>query len=276
MGVAACLGLFWYYLEQGPPLFSFLADFYIEKSLSAWQDRNYGNALRYANSAITVKPDNPIAWNNRSAAYNSMGNWEGGMTAARHALRIAPGFELAANNYRLAASHDQFFGLIPNNNNTNPNAPFDKESLTLNELFIRDETLGGVQSCTARPIPPPINERNLVIAWCVVWEPSLNIKIMKVSIPEWPNTFGVAQSFTEHYNEFLVFLSKNNMSTQAPGTPVERWESAPFNGTIFMYHDTVMTPEQLGDLVKFYRSKKLTLSFRDTAYLDRVLKRSSQ
>jgi tetratricopeptide (TPR) repeat protein len=127
VGAAACLGLFWFYLEQGPPLFSFLCDFYIEKSLSAWQNGNYGNSLRYANSAIAVKPDNAIAWNNRAAAYNSMGNWEEGMTAARHALRIAPQFQLAANNLREAATHDQFFGLIPNNKNTNPNVPFEKD-----------------------------------------------------------------------------------------------------------------------------------------------------
>jgi hypothetical protein len=125
-------------------------------------------------------------------------------------------------------------------------------------------------------MPPPVKGRNLVIAWCVVWQPALNVKIIKVYIPAWPDTYDVARSFPDRYESSLAVLKKLDMANQDAGDLIQKWVDAPFNGTVFMYHETVIAPEQLGDLVRFYRSKRLTLSFRDDSYLDRIIKRSSQ
>jgi hypothetical protein len=96
-----------------------------------------------------------------------------------------------------------------------------------------------------------------------------------VYIPAWPETYNVARSFSDHYGDTLATLKKLGMSNQDLGASIEKWADAPFNGTVFMYHETVIAPERLGDLVRFYRSKHLTLSFRDDSYLDRIIKRSS-
>ena len=41
----------------------------------------------------------------------------------------------------------------------------------------------------------------------------------------------------------------------------------PFNGRIFIYNETEIMAEQIGDLTKMYRARSLDVQFRSSSYL---------
>lgn len=80
------------------------AETLLSYSLEAYQARDFAGCIRFSEMALSVRPNYAEAYNNMTAAYNSLGQWDDAIRAGRQALRIKPGFELARNNLAWAES----------------------------------------------------------------------------------------------------------------------------------------------------------------------------
>ncbi len=77
------------------------ADYWINASLYQYQAGNYLVCINDAKQALKRKPDSELAYNNIGAAYAGLHQWDLAIENEREALRIKPGFGLAANNLAL-------------------------------------------------------------------------------------------------------------------------------------------------------------------------------
>lgn len=77
---------------------------FIELSLALYELDDFKGCIRACRSALELKPDYALAYNNICTAYNKMGEWEKAIKACENALRIDPEFERAKNNLNWATS----------------------------------------------------------------------------------------------------------------------------------------------------------------------------
>ncbi len=85
-----------YYLQQ--------AGHFLTQSLHAYNAGKYEDTIHYAKKALEIRPDYPEAFNNLSAAYAKLANWELAVQTAEQALSLKPDFQLAKNNLTFALS----------------------------------------------------------------------------------------------------------------------------------------------------------------------------
>jgi protein O-mannosyl-transferase len=74
-------------------------------SLAAYQKNDFQGCIRFAQLALQRRPEYAEAYNNLTAAYNSLGQWDQAIEAGREALRIKPDYQLARNNLLWAEAH---------------------------------------------------------------------------------------------------------------------------------------------------------------------------
>jgi protein O-mannosyl-transferase len=78
------------------------AAFYLDQSLEYYQAERYGDSIAASKLALSLRANYAEAWNNIGAAYNRLGQYDLAAEACEKALRLRPGYELAANNLRFA------------------------------------------------------------------------------------------------------------------------------------------------------------------------------
>ena len=78
------------------------ADEYLNESLALYNAGKYAEAIAASRSALRIRPDDAIAYNNICAANNAMQRWDEGIEACTKAIQLRPDFELAKNNMAMA------------------------------------------------------------------------------------------------------------------------------------------------------------------------------
>jgi tetratricopeptide (TPR) repeat protein len=74
----------------------------LNRSLALFNQQRFGDAVEAAQQALTINPNLAEAYNNMSAAYTALGQWDNAIQAARRALDLKPDFQLARNNLNWA------------------------------------------------------------------------------------------------------------------------------------------------------------------------------
>jgi len=77
---------------------------YVQLSLTYYLVGRDRDCVVAANKALVMRPEYAIAWNNMSAAYVALSEWDFAIVAGNEALRIDPTSELARNNLSFAIS----------------------------------------------------------------------------------------------------------------------------------------------------------------------------
>jgi hypothetical protein len=86
-------------------------------------------------------------------------------------------------------------------------------------------------------------------------------------IPYSPQTYEICAALTDYYGTVIEDQKKLEVKTWAPGTqPVDSSELR-FSGRIFLYHEYFLREEQKRELFSLYKSKGVSLQFRDLEYL---------
>lgn len=80
------------------------ANEFITLSLTQINAGDFTGAVASCQKAISLDPDNAIAYNNMCVAYNDLQLWDQAISAAEKALTIDPSFQLAKNNLAWAKS----------------------------------------------------------------------------------------------------------------------------------------------------------------------------
>jgi tetratricopeptide (TPR) repeat protein len=78
------------------------AAFYLDQSLEYYQAERYEDSIVASRRALSLQANYAEAWNNIGAAHNRLGQYDLAAEACENALRLKPGYELAANNLRFA------------------------------------------------------------------------------------------------------------------------------------------------------------------------------
>ena len=83
-------------VAQNYPEFS--ADQWLNLSRTLYQQSKYLESIGAAQTALHLKPDFALAYNNIGAAYAAMRLWDPAIEADQKAIQLAPGMQLARNN----------------------------------------------------------------------------------------------------------------------------------------------------------------------------------
>jgi hypothetical protein len=167
-------------------------------------------------------------------------------------------------------SDHRFSPLVAQNENTNPNLPINPNTVTLRDLFLRDDG-GESQWCTVNHLKYSESGKQFEVAYCVAWHSASNTKWIKVFIPSLPETAEIVTAVSDItlYKDIIPDPAKDVVVSQKqPGeSTITSDKDAKFSGRLFVYHENELTAEELGDLTKLYSSKSLSVQFRGNAYL---------
>jgi tetratricopeptide (TPR) repeat protein len=78
------------------------ADQWLNLSRALYQDGKYLESIGAAQTALHLKPDFALAYNNIGAAYGALHLWDPAIQNDREAIRLEPGMQLARNNLNWA------------------------------------------------------------------------------------------------------------------------------------------------------------------------------
>jgi tetratricopeptide (TPR) repeat protein len=78
------------------------AEFYLGQSLEYYKAERYEESIRASRAALSLRANYAEAWNNIGAAYNQLGQYDLAAEMCEKALRLKPGYKLAANNLLFA------------------------------------------------------------------------------------------------------------------------------------------------------------------------------
>lgn len=143
----------------------------------------------------------------------------------------------------------------------------DPKKLTLHDLFLTD--FPGTQKAGGHWTLSRSNKSAaVVIEECAVINLETNTKLIEVYIPYFEDTYGVCVTVANTYEKVLAQADEFVMS-QKPwgGSALHSSKEAVFSKTIFIYHESEMRPEQIGDLTKLFDAKGLHVDFRGSSYL---------
>ena len=253
-------------------------DQHIDRSLAFFNQGDFERALTEAIEAKTVRPDSPFAWNNMAAAYNAQKRWKEGEGAAKETVRLWPDFQKARNNllwaqYNMARlggksptstgtpeSHSDLFSLpsvpfesvVPSTENSDFRRPIDPSTLTVHDLFVRDEMDdGSKQSCSTLRANSAVTGQDVIPAICIVEPPEVSsrtgkVKIVKFYLPFWPDTGSLASALGPPY------LSAITGSI----------------GRMYIYHETALTDQQVDEIKRFYSLNGIVVELRGPSFLE--------
>jgi tetratricopeptide (TPR) repeat protein len=80
------------------------ADYWINRSLTEYQKKNYQASIDAAHRALQFNPTSELAYNNLGAAYAALTQWDLAIQNDQQALHLKPDFQLAKNNLAWALS----------------------------------------------------------------------------------------------------------------------------------------------------------------------------
>lgn len=78
------------------------AEDYVNQSLTYFNYRMYNMCIAACESALELKPDYDLAYNNLCAAYNQLGQWDKAIEAGNKGLKVNPNNERLKNNLAVA------------------------------------------------------------------------------------------------------------------------------------------------------------------------------
>lgn len=81
------------------------AEGYLNQSLVLYQAGKFAESIAAAREALKIKPDYAPAWNNITASYNSVYDWDNAIAAGEKAVSLDPANQLARNNLEWAKNH---------------------------------------------------------------------------------------------------------------------------------------------------------------------------
>ena len=139
--------------------------------------------------------------------------------------------------------------------------------LTVFDLFNTD--FKGTQKICNRSILKHNDTGKEIRIWvCAVVDLERANKIVQCYVPSWKDTFGAATTIVELIPDTLKFSTDIKIESKPTGdTRIESSDEAHFSGLVFVYHETDMNAEQLGDLTKAYRESGYKVTFRGSAHL---------
>jgi tetratricopeptide (TPR) repeat protein len=76
----------------------FTAEQWLNLSRTLYQESKYLESIGAAQTALHLKPDFALAYNNIGAAYAALRLWDPAIEADQRAIQLAPGMQLARNN----------------------------------------------------------------------------------------------------------------------------------------------------------------------------------
>ena len=94
-------------IEKASARFDDTPEYYLARSLAAYQMGRFRDSIANAERALTLRPLYAEAWNNVAAAHNALGEWKEGIAAGQEALNINPSLQIARNNVNFARQHLQ-------------------------------------------------------------------------------------------------------------------------------------------------------------------------
>lgn len=138
--------------------------------------------------------------------------------------------------------------------------------LTLYDLFLTD--FSGAQKAGGHWSMSNSTNRNLAVEQFVVLDLERGTKFIQFYIPRWEDTFNVCVALSDLYEKALAEAEQVEFSGKDPGdTDVSSSKDTVFSKTVFVYHESELTAEQIGVLSKLYRDKGLRVQFRGSVYL---------
>ncbi len=78
---------------------------FVNESLALFQAGKYRESIAASQEALKLRPDYAVAWNNITAAYNAVSDWDNAIAAGEKAVSLDPGNERARNNLAWARTH---------------------------------------------------------------------------------------------------------------------------------------------------------------------------
>ncbi len=89
------------------------AEYWINLSLSQYQQAQYPQAIESAQHALTLNPKSALAWNNIGAAQAAMRQWQPAIASERKALELDPKLQIAQKNLQLYIKEGESQGKGP-------------------------------------------------------------------------------------------------------------------------------------------------------------------
>jgi len=139
-------------------------------------------------------------------------------------------------------------------------------SLTLYDLFLTDFP-GSQRIGQNWKVTNPKGSLN--IQYFSVIDLERRSKLLTFYIPVWQSMHDLcAYIFDQINSRNLTMPEEINMSQKGIGdSNVSTSKEAVFSGRIFIYHETELSAEEIGDLTKLYKTKNLDVQFRSSSYL---------
>jgi tetratricopeptide (TPR) repeat protein len=81
------------------------AEGYLNQSLVLYQAGKYAESITAAREALKIRPGYAAAWNNITASYNAVYDWDNAIAAGEKAVSLDPANQLARNNLEWAKNH---------------------------------------------------------------------------------------------------------------------------------------------------------------------------
>lgn len=139
--------------------------------------------------------------------------------------------------------------------------------ITLHDLFLTDfegaQKIGGHWAMFKSDKTVAIS-----IEQYVVVNLETNTKQIEIYIPYYQDTYGICVTVANNFEKALVQANEVDMSQQPwGGSAVHSSREAVFSQMIFIYHESQMGPEQIGDLTKLFKGRGVYADFRGESYL---------
>jgi len=143
----------------------------------------------------------------------------------------------------------------------------DPTKLTLHDLFMTDFQDGNQTIEDRRTLVSP-SGRAVVVERRVVLDLQGGTKLIQFYIPVWHDTYNVCAVISDDHDTLLREADEFTITSKGIGdSTVTSSKDLRFTGRIFIYHETELTAEQIGDLTKIYRSKGVYVQLRSSTYL---------
>ena len=139
----------------------------------------------------------------------------------------------------------------------------DPRSLTLYDLFLTDFK-GSQKIGTKIKFTDNRNGRTVTVEEFAVINLERNTQILEFYIPFRDDTYRIAANLS---NDYQRFLSHDVVMSQKGDSDLNSSQTAVFTGVIFIYNESELSAEQVGNLTKSFQDQGAKVQFRSASYL---------